>query len=107
MVHEIPEPTYSLDMLPTLLNLFGIDYDSRLLVGRDVFSDTEPLVLWNNYSWMTEKGRYSSDTGEFEASEGVEVDDAYIETIKNVVANKIKFSDQVLELDYYIILFGG
>ncbi len=107
MVHEIPEPTYSLDMLPTLLNLFGIDYDSRLLVGRDVFSDTEPLVLWNNYSWMTEKGRYSSDTGEFEANEGVEADEAYIETIKNVVANKIKFSNQVLELDYYRILFGG
>ncbi|MBR2809038.1 MAG: LTA synthase family protein, partial [Erysipelotrichaceae bacterium] len=49
---EIDTPTYSLDIVPTLYNLFGLDYDSRLLVGRDVFSDSAPLVLWPNYSWI-------------------------------------------------------
>ena len=37
---------YSLDILPTLSNLFGLNYDSRLLVGRDVFSDTVSVIAW-------------------------------------------------------------
>src|SRR5699024_8448840 len=32
-----------LDVLPTILNLFGIDYDSRLIVGKDILSDYEGL----------------------------------------------------------------
>ena len=27
----------SVDVLPTLLNLFGFDYDSRMYAGRDIF----------------------------------------------------------------------
>ena len=69
MAVEIDTPTYSLDMLPTLSNLFGLEYDSRLLIGRDVFSDQMPLVLWNNGSWITDRGRYNARTGAFEAAE--------------------------------------
>jgi len=29
-----------IDVLPTLLNLFGITYDSRLIIGKDILSDT-------------------------------------------------------------------
>lgn len=72
---EIDTPVYSLDDLPTLSNLFGFKYDSRLLVGRDVFSNQTPFVVWNNYSWLSEKGYYSNSTGEFFANEGIEVDD--------------------------------
>ena len=103
---EVSAPTYSLDITPTLLNLFGISYDSRLLAGRDVFSDAEPLVLWNNQSWITEKGKYDAKTKTFTANEGVNVDDAFVENMKKIVSNKINFSDQVLEHDYYRILFG-
>ena len=66
---EIAAPTYSLDMLPTLSNLFGLEYDSRLLIGRDVFSDEMPLVLWNNGSWITARGRYNARTGIYEPAE--------------------------------------
>lgn len=103
---EISDPTYSLDITPTLLNLFGIEYDSRLLAGRDVFSDTAPLVLWNNQSWITDKGKYDSKSKKFTANKGAKTDDAYVENIKKIVANKISFSDQVLENDYYRVLFG-
>lgn len=103
---EISEPTYSLDIVPTLLNLFGLEYDSRLLVGRDVFSDTEPIVLWNGYSWITDKGKYSNSSGEFIPNDGVKVDQAYIDRINNIVKNKINFSSQVVNCDYYSVLFG-
>lgn len=101
----IDDPVYSLDILPTLSNLFGVDYDSRLLVGRDVFSDTEPLVLWPNYSWKTDKGTYDSTTGTFTAKEGVEVDENYVNRIKTIVSNKISFSKEVQNADYYNYLW--
>ncbi len=103
---EISEPTYSLDIVPTLSNLFGLEYDSRLLVGRDVFSDEEPIVLWNTYSWVTDKGKYDSYEQTFYPNEGVEVDDVYISRIKQIVANKLNFSKQVVSIDYYGTLFG-
>lgn len=103
---EISTPTYSLDIVPTLSNLFGLEYDSRLLVGRDVFSDAEPLVVWNSYSWATDKGRYDARTRKFYPAEGCEYDEDYIETISNTVRNKINFSKQAVECDYYGVLFG-
>lgn len=98
---EITAPTYSLDILPTLSNLFGLDYDSRLLVGRDVFSDTEAIVLWYDYTWITEKGFYNSATGKFTPKEGVEVEDGYVERIAALVSNKIKYSREAANIDYF------
>ena len=69
MAVEISTPAYSLDMLPTLSNLFGLEYDSRLLIGRDVFSEQMPLVLWNNGSWITSRGRYNARTGTYESAD--------------------------------------
>lgn len=106
MAREIKTPTYSLDVVPTLSNLFGLEYDSRLLVGRDVFSDAEPLVFWNNHSWMTDKGKYDANENKFYPNEGVDNDKAYINQINSAVSNKINYSDQVVKKDYYGVLFG-
>ena len=95
----VDTPVYSLDILPTVSNLFGVEYDSRLLVGRDVFSDAEPLVLWPDYNWVTDKGTY--EDGVFTPREGVQVDDGYIARINATVKNKISFSKGVVDRDYY------
>jgi phosphoglycerol transferase MdoB-like AlkP superfamily enzyme len=55
----------SLDIIPTLNNLFGFEYDSRLLPGSDIMSDSQPLVLFNNHSFLTEKGFYNSKTNDY------------------------------------------
>ncbi len=102
----VDTPAMTLDILPTLSNLFGLEFDSRLLVGRDVFSDAMPLVFWPGGSFLTEEGRYDENTGEFEAFEGKTVDDNYVNTIKEIVNNKISFSRQVIRNDYYGYLFG-
>lgn len=94
-------PVYSLDILPTLSNLFGVEYDSRLLVGRDVFSDAEPLVLWYDSTWKTDKGLYDPGTGKFTPAEGVSVEDGYVERIKALVQNKIHYSWEVQQTDYF------
>ena len=100
----VEEPVFSLDLVPTLSNLFGLEYDSRLLVGRDVFSDELPLVFWPTYSWKTDKGSYNSNTRTFTPAEGVTVDEAYVEYVKSVVANKITFSKAVQKQNYYTLL---
>lgn len=98
----VDEPVYSLDILPTVSNLFGVEYDSRLLVGRDVFSGEDPLVLWQDHSWKTDKGTYDALKGEFTPAEGVgEVSEAYIDYISSLVANKITYSKSVQNYDYF------
>ncbi len=102
----VDEPVMSVDILPTLLNLFGVDYDSRLLVGRDVFSDAEAMVIWPNHSFVTSEGRYNASTGEFILNEGVEVDDGYLARMKAIVSNKLSYSSNVYTYDYFNIIFG-
>lgn len=103
----IDTPTFSLDILPTLSNLFGTEYDSRLLPGRDVFSDAPALVYRTNYDWKTELGTYFAASGKFvPVSEDVQIPDDYVKTIKAIVKNKITYCDGVLETDYFRHVFG-
>ena len=101
----IDEPTSHLDLLPTLSNLFGLEFDSRLYMGRDVFSDASPLVMFRNRSWITDKARYNSQTGKVESLDGTPVDDAYVSAIKTEVDNRFAVSTRILENDYWRILF--
>ena len=98
---EVTAPTYSLDILPTVSNLFGLEYDSRLLVGRDVFSEEEPIVLWYNHTWKTELGYYDSSKSKFYPNEGAVIPEGYVDRIKAIVANKIYYSREVQATDYF------
>lgn len=100
----VEEPVYSLDILPTLLNLFDIPYDSRLLVGRDVFSEAEPLVLWPDRSWRTEYGFYNAGNGQFTPEPGIQVEDGYVRRISAIVSNKIAYCEGVCKHDYFNVL---
>jgi phosphoglycerol transferase MdoB-like AlkP superfamily enzyme len=102
----IDEPTYSIDLLPTLCNLFGLEYDSRLLMGRDFLSDSTPLVCFSNRSWMTDLGRYDASSKTFTPNAGVTVPEDYAKTVSNIVSLKFKYADQILKRDYYNVLFG-
>lgn len=94
----------SLDVLPTLLNLFGVDYDSRLLMGTDILSDSDKLVIFSNRSFITEKGRYSPKIKKFIPNEGVEVEEDYRKQISSIINGKYTMSRLILEQDYYNLL---
>ena len=101
----IDAPTSSLDILPTLSNLFGTAYDSRLFPGRDVFSDEEAIVFNANYDWKTEYGTYIASKGKFIPAEGVEVPDGYVDRMKIIVRNKMRYCTMALDNDYFRYLF--
>jgi lipoteichoic acid synthase len=94
------------DVLPTILNLFGIEYDSRLIMGQDLLSDKEGLVVFANRSWISDKVKYNSVTSEIIARfEDIEVDNEYIEKLNNLVDNQFKISNLILQNNYYKNLF--
>ncbi|MDD6312122.1 MAG: sulfatase-like hydrolase/transferase [Firmicutes bacterium] len=103
----VDSPTFSLDIVPTLSNLFGTEFDSRLLPGRDVLSDAPALIFNTGYDWKTDLGTYISSKGTFIPKDStVTVPDGYVDSIKAIVRNKINFCKQALETDYYAHVFG-
>ena len=53
---DVDKLTCSIDITPTLLNLFGIEYDSRLYPGRDIFDDNEGIVIYQDGRYIYEDG---------------------------------------------------
>ena len=92
-----------MDILPTLLNLFGIEFDSRLYIGRDVFSDAMPIAMWtNNLSWVTDKGYYNASTKKFTPREGVtDIPEDYVKNVRAYVSNCKTYSKNVSSSDYF------
>lgn len=96
----------ALDILPTLSNLFGLDFDSRLYMGQDIFSDAAPFLLFSDRSWMTEDGSYYTIGEELTLFGDKEITPEEIEYYNSIVANKFLVSQWILEEDYWRVLFG-
>lgn len=101
-------PTSSVDILPTLCNLFGVEWDSRLYVGRDVLSDALPLVFFGNYDWKTDLGHYSSSKNIFTPTdENAVIPEGYVKQISSIVRDRMTFSKSVLSHDYYTHVYDA
>lgn len=98
---EVNKVISSIDILPTIYNLYGIEYDSRLLIGRDIFSDNEHIVILSDRSWITDKGRYNSVTKKFTNNTDEVIDEDYINRINTIVNQKYSMSSLVLSNNYY------
>ncbi|MBR1758321.1 MAG: LTA synthase family protein [Lachnospiraceae bacterium] len=104
----VDAPTFSLDILPTLMNLFGVEFDSRLCLGRDVFSDATPLVFNTGYDWKTDLGTYIASKNKFTpVDENTEIPDDYVKTINKIVSNKMTYNKGLINYDYFKHVFGS
>lgn len=101
----INKPCSHLDLLPTLSNLFGLEFDSRLYMGRDIFSAAEPFVMFRNRSWITDKASYNSNTDEVISFTGEPMEENYIKRMDTALRNRFAVSTRVLDYDYWSILF--
>ena len=112
-------PCSAVDIVPTLSNLFGLAYDSRLLSGRDILatnydpasaSGCIPLVILPTTmgnSWATAAGVYEAPTGTFTPNPGVTVEDGYVDAVNRLVSTKYAYAKLLIQYDYYRIALGG
>ena len=95
------------DILPTLLNLFGVDYDSRLLAGTDVLSSGLHVAVLSDKSFLTKTFRYDAGTETvIPADESITVSDGLVKTYRLYVDSRFQLSGNILNSDYYAHVFA-
>ncbi len=104
---SMEEPVYvdkvcsTIDIVPTLLNLMGIEYDSRLYSGKDILSDSAGLVIFSDMGFATDYCVYNSKTGNIRATAGVEITDEYITSVSALAKNIWNAAGRIINTDYY------
>ena len=97
----------SLDVLPTLSNLLGLPYDSRLLMGKDVFAEGEHIAVLADRSFVTDKLFFNCVNGEVTLRNGItELPEGYLDKYTALVKNKFTLSTEILYTDYYAKVYG-
>ena len=102
---EIDKVGMSIDVLPTVLNLFGVNFDSRLIMGKDILSNTEGIAIFKDKSWVTNKGTYYASSGTFAPSVS-EIPDGYVNYINSIVNNRVAISRMIVTSNYYSYIFS-
>ena len=107
----VDKPCGQVDILPTVSNLLGLEYDSRMLAGSDLLSDAPGLVIFSSRSWLTDRGFYDRYTQTFTPAEGEtmtpEEQAAYVDAMKRTVQYKLGCTEKILNSDFYRLAFGG
>ena len=91
----------TLDHVPTIANLFNLDYDPRLYLGKDIYDGNNTIILTNG-NWINELGWYDATSETFTPNSGVPMPDAsYISRKNSSVQNTIKISYLILDETYF------
>ena len=98
---HISKVCMSSDVLPTIYNLFGIDYDSRLFTGEDIFSTSGGLAIFSNRSWVSDYGTYFASGSKFVPKDGITIDNDYVTNINNIVKNRLSVAKLIIKSNYY------
>lgn len=101
--------TTIIDLLPTLLNLFDVEYDPRLYLGTDAFSESHASrAVFADGSWASSRGYYHAPNSKMNYLEGA---DAYtneeIVSINKEISNRQKMSALAIKNNYFKYLGEG
>lgn len=86
---QIKKLSSNIDILPTLLNMYGINYDSRILIGKDIMSNNENQVMFNDQSFLNYAGYHN--VNKFKGNK--------------TIINKYSASNIIIDKNYYSYLF--
>ena len=107
---EVDKVCCQVDILPTVSNLLGLEYDSRMLSGSDILSTAEGMVVFSSRCWKTDSGFYNRFKQSFTPAEGVEMTDEeqkeYVERMKTLAGCKLDCTARIIENDFYDYVFG-
>ena len=90
-----------LDHVPTIANLFDLNYDPRLYMGSDIY-DGEKTIIMADGNWINARGWYDASTEKFNPNDpNDQVDSGYISRTNTSVQNTIKISYLIMDEDYF------
>ncbi len=103
----VDTPCCTVDILPTLLNLFGVEYDSRLLAGTDVLDEQSfHVAMLYNQSFITDLIRYDTKKGKVSyLVDKEDVPEGYLDACISYVKNRFEISLQIVNHDYYRVIY--
>ena len=104
----VDEYCCNVDVLPTILNLWGFEYDSRMLAGTDVFSDGTHVAVLKDNSFFTDKVWLNASSGEIRyLVDQSEVPASYVEDMIKYIKTKSSISVDILNTNYYDFVFSN
>ncbi len=100
----------NVDILPTVLNLMGMEYDSRLFMGTDILSNSLHRARLYNGSFLTEFVSYDKKENKVVWNEEVkdyEQDrlDNYLDALMNYTENEYNASLQILKTNFMLFVW--
>ena len=105
-------PCSPVDILPTLSNMFGLEYDSRLMMGTDIMAPGEHVapIKVAGWSWVSAQGSNNKSSKRFIPSAACTLSEEeqkqYVERMNKLVNAKTTFSKLILDRDYYSHVFN-
>lgn len=94
---KIDKANMQMNILPTVLNLFGIDYNSNYYLGKDILAkDYEPLVFFADSSWY-DGNAYVADG---KVTNGAKIAESELVKKNEEVSELIKKNDLTLKYNY-------
>ena len=91
-----------INLVPTIANLFNLDYDPRLYMGTDLFSkDYESLVAFADGSWKNDKAYYNASKGQIKYYTEYTYSDEDILRVNNEINLKISISSKAIKNNYF------
>ena len=102
-VHE--EYTSYINILPTIANLFDLDYDARLYMGEDLLNtDYQSIVIFPNGSWKNEIAYYNANNNKITYLSDVTYTDEEIIKINKIVTSRLQMSTTTIKKNYFSYL---
>jgi len=101
---EVKKVTSQLNILPTLLNLLGVNYNEKWYVMKDALDNNyKSIAIFPDMSWYD--GTYYSVDGV--VMNGKKIDEVTLEEKNNYAEYLIKKNDLVLKYDYFSEIMSG
>lgn len=98
---EVTKTGNTSDILPTVLNLMGVESPYRY-IGQDAFDPNYiGYALFSNGSWVSNGVAYSTLSGLMVLEEGREVTDQYMAQMNGLVEEFVRINNLILQSDYY------
>ena len=95
---NINKVTSQLNILPTTLNLFGINYNSNNYIGKDALDPNyEGIVFFSDYSWYD--GSIYVENGEITNNKNATYE--YLEEKNYYISHLTKKNDLALKYNYF------